>query len=54
MKDALQAPQDHKRSRKALSGRGAHAGEHWLLEEIAGRIGIAMQCPDLAVSDTTI
>jgi IS30 family transposase len=25
-----------------------------LLEEIAGRIGIAMQCPDLAVSDTTI
>ena len=38
--------------KEALSGRGAHAGEHWLPEEIARRI--AMERPDLAESDTTI
>ena len=35
---ALQAPQTHGRSAEALSGRAAHAGEHWSSKEISGRI----------------
>jgi len=37
---------------EALSGRAAHAGEHWSSKEISGRI--SEERPDLAVSDDSI